>query len=121
MDDRDPLTEAVIGAAMEVHRVLGPGLMESVYERCLSLELTARGIKHFTQMELPVVYKGVTLDCQFRMDVVLPEKLVIELKTVEKILPIHNAQLLTYLKLSRIHLGLILNFNTFLLKDGIKR
>jgi GxxExxY protein len=119
--ERDPLTEQVIGAAIEVHRVLGPGLLESVYEHCLSHELKARGIEHRTQLELPVIYKGTPLDCHFFMDVVIPGRLVVELKTVEKLMPIHQAQLLTYMKLSGLRLGLLLNFNVALLKDGIKR
>jgi GxxExxY protein len=121
VDERDPVTDAVIGAAIEVHRELGPGLLESVYERCLSHELGLRGVGHRRQVDLPVVYKGARLDCNFVMDVVLPGKLVIELKAVEKLLDIHQAQLLTYMKLSRIRLGLLLNFNVPVLKAGIKR
>jgi GxxExxY protein len=119
--ERDPLTEAVIGAAIEVHRVLGPGLLESVYERCLSHELRLRGIEHERQMLLPVLYKGVPLDADLRLDIVIPGQLVLELKSVESLQPIHEAQLLTYLKLSGIRLGLLINFNVPLLKDGIKR
>jgi GxxExxY protein len=119
--ERDPLTERVIGAAIEVHRVLGPGLLESVYEECLCHELSLAGIERQRQVELPVVYKGTKLNCNFFMDIVLPARLVIELKAVEKLLPIHEAQLLTYLKLSGIRLGLLLNFNVRLLKEGIKR
>lgn len=121
MEARDPITEQVIGAAIEVHRILGPGLLESVYEKCLCRELTLRGIEHLSQVELPVMYKGFDLGCNFYMDIVLPGKLVVELKAIDKLLPIHEAQLLTYLKLSGIHLGLLLNFNVTLLKDGIKR
>jgi GxxExxY protein len=121
MTPRDPVTEQVIGAAIEVHRILGPGLLESVYEKCLCRELTLLDIEHQAQVELPVIYKGADLGCNFYMDVVLPGKLVIELKAVEKLLPIHEAQLLTYLKLSGIHLGLLLNFNVPILKNGIKR
>ena len=121
MDERDPLTEMVIGAAIEVHRILGPGLLESVYQKCLCHELDLRGIVYEVQVELPVVYKGTKLDCHFVMDLVLPEKLVLELKAVEELHPIHSAQLLTYLKLSGIHLGLLINFNVPLLKNGIKR
>ena len=121
MTERDPLTEQVIGAAIEVHRVLGPGLLESVYEKCLCHELKARGVEHRPQMELPIVYKGTKLDSHFFMDVVIPGQLVVELKTVEKLQPIHEAQLLTYMKLSGIRLGLLLNFNVTLLKNGIKR
>jgi GxxExxY protein len=119
--DRDPFTESIIGAAIEVHRVLGPGLLESVYERCLAHELTQRGIEHVRQMPLPVVYKGIPLDGDLRLDIVIPGRLILELKSVEALLPIHEAQLLTYLKLSGIRLGLLINFNVTLLKDGIKR
>ena len=121
MNERDPLTERVIGAAIEVHRTLGPGLLESVYEKCLCHELKLCGVDHQNQVQLPVVYKGTPLDCHFFMDVVLPGRLVIELKTVDKLHPIHEAQLLTYMKLSGIRLGLLLNFNVAMLKDGIKR
>jgi GxxExxY protein len=121
MDERDPLTEQVIGAAIEVHRVLGPGLLESVYQKCLCHELGLRGIEYQEQVELPVVYKGDKLDCNFFMDIVIPGSLVIELKAVEQLLPVHEAQLLTYLKLSGIRLGLLINFNVPLLKNGIKR
>jgi GxxExxY protein len=119
--ERDSFTETVIGAAIEVHRVLGPGLLESVYERCLSHELTLRGVEHVRQMPLPVVYKGVPLDADLRLDIVMPGRLILELKCIESLLPIHEAQLLTYLKLSGIRLGLLINFNVLLLKDGIKR
>jgi GxxExxY protein len=121
MEERDPLTEQVIGAAIEVHRILGPGLLESVYQTCLCHELELRGIEHEKQVELPVLYKGTKLDCNFCMDIVLPGKLVVELKAVEEFHPVHEAQLLTYLRLSGIHLGLLINFNVTLLKNGIKR
>ena len=121
MNERDPVTEAVIGAAIEVHRALGPGLLESVYETCLCHELGLRGIEHQRQALLPITYKGVSIDAGLRLDVVLPEKLVLELKSVESLQPIHEAQLLTYLRLSRIRCGLLINFNVRLLKDGIKR
>ena len=119
--ERDSLTELVIGLAIEVHRALGPGLLESAYQECLCYELKAKGIAFGRQVALPVVYKAVKLDCGYRMDLVVDDRLVVELKTVEKILPIHEAQLLTYLRLSRIRTGLLLNFNTSVLKDGIKR
>jgi GxxExxY protein len=121
MDERAPLTEQVIGAAIEVHRVLGPGLLESVYQRCLCYELEQRGIEYQPQVKLPGVYKGKVFDCEFFMDIVVQDRLVIELKAIEKLLPIHEAQLLTYLRLSGIRLGLLINFNVPLLKDGIKR
>jgi GxxExxY protein len=121
MDERDPLTGAVIGAAIEVHRVLRPGLLESVYERCLCRELELRGIPYRRQVGLPVVYKGEELGNEFVMDVLVEERLILELKTVEKLEPIHQAQLLTYMKLGHIHLGLLINFNVQVLRDGIKR
>ena len=119
--ERDSLTESVIGLAIEVHRALGPGLLESAYQECLCYELKANGIAFGRQVALPVVYKSVKLDCGYRMDLVVDDRLVVELKTVEKILPVHEAQLLTYLRLSGIRTGLLLNFNTSVLKDGIKR
>ena len=120
-DGRDPLTDKVIGLAIEVHRVLGPGLLESAYEKCFCFELKSHEILFRRQVLLPVVYKDITLDCGYRMDVVVDERLVVELKTVDRLLPIHDAQLLTYLKLSKIRTGLLLNFNTAVLKDGIRR
>ncbi len=119
--ERDSLTESVIGLAIEVHRTLGPGLLESAYQECLCYELKAKGIAFGRQVALPVVYKSVKLDCGYRMDLVVNDRLVVELKTVEKILPIHEAQLLTYLRLSGIRTGLLLDFNTAVLKNGIKR
>lgn len=118
---RDPLTEKVIGAAIDVHRALGPGLLESVYEECLCYELSECGLKFSRQVSLPISYKNVKLECGYRMDLVVSESLIIEVKTVEKILPIHEAQLLTYLKLTGLHTGLIVNFNVPVLKDGIRR
>ncbi len=118
---KDRLTEKVIGLAIEVHRSLGPGLLESAYEECLCYELGENGISFKRQVPLPVVYKSVELDCGYRMDIVVDNRLVLELKTIEKILPIHEAQLLTYLKLGRLRTGLLLNFNTPVLKDGIRR
>ena len=117
----DPLTGQVIGAAIDVHRALGPGLLESAYEECLCYELKLRGVRFLRQVELPVVYKEVRLDCGYRMDIVVPDRLVIELKTARELLPIHEAQLLTYLRLSGIRCGLLLNFNVPVLKHGIKR
>ncbi|MEQ9557280.1 MAG: GxxExxY protein [Rhodospirillales bacterium] len=117
----DPLTEKVIGLAIEVHRHLGPGLLESAYEECLCFELETNGIGHSKQVPLPVTYKNTKLECGYRMDLVVEDKLVIELKTVDRLLPIHEAQLLTYLKLSGLKTGLLLNFNSSVLKDGIRR
>ena len=119
--ERDPLTDKVIGLAIEVHRVLGPGLLESAYEECFCFELKSREVSFQRKVQLPVVYKNIKLDCGYRMDVVVDERLVVELKTVDRLLPIHDAQLLTYLKLSKIRTGLLLNFNTAVLKDGIRR
>ncbi len=106
-DARDPLTNIVIGLAIEVHRGLGPGLLESAYEECLCYELNAHDVPIQRQVALPVVYKSVQLDCGYRMDIVVDEKLIVELKTVERLLPLHDAQLLTYLKLSGIRKGLL--------------
>jgi len=118
---RDSLTEKVIGLAIEVHRALGPGLLESAYEECLCFELRQAGIAFRRQVALPVVYKEVRLDIGYRIDIVIEEQLIVELKTVEKLAPIHEAQLLTYLRLSGLKIGLLLNFNTSVLKNGIKR
>tara|TARA_R110002072_G_scaffold279054_1_gene441037 strand:- start:352 stop:738 length:387 start_codon:yes stop_codon:yes gene_type:complete len=117
----DPLTEKVIGLAIEVHRHLGPGLLESAYEECLCFELETNGNGHDRQVPLPVIYKNAKLECGYRIDVVVEDELVIELKTVDRLLPIHEAQLLTYLKLSGLKTGLLLNFNSSVLKDGIRR
>jgi GxxExxY protein len=119
--ERDSLTHEVIGAAIEVHRVLGPGLLESVYEECLCHELKLRGIDHVRQAPLPVIYKGLELDHGFRVDVYFPGRLVIEIKAVDAIAPVHEAQLLTYLRLTGAHVGLLINFYVPVLKDGIKR
>ena len=116
---RDPLTESVIGVAIDVHRVLGPGLLESTYEECLCFELAQRHLPFSRQIPLPVVYKSVRLDCGYRLDILVRDKLIVELKTVEHLLPVHEAQLLTYLKLMRLHTGLLLNFNVPVLKAVI--
>lgn len=115
------LTQAVIGACIEIHRQLGPGLLESAYEECLCHELTLRGIPFSRQHPLPVVYKGIRLECVYRLDVLVENRLILELKATEAILPVHEAQLLTYLKLSGLPLGLLLNFNVPVFKQGIKR
>jgi GxxExxY protein len=119
--DINDLTGAVIGAAIEVHKILGPGLLESVYEECLCHELNLREIPFERQQDLPVEYKGIKLNCGYRLDVVADESLVVELKAIQKLEPIHEAQLLTYLKLTDIDVGLLINFNVPVLKDGIKR
>ena len=115
------LSNQVIGAAIEVHRILGPGLLESAYEECLCRELLLRDVPFQRQAPLPVEYKGLRLDCGYRLDLLVGELIVVELKSVEKLEPIHEAQLLTYLRLSNLWLGLLINFNTVLLKSGIKR
>ncbi|MGE0121249.1 MAG: GxxExxY protein [Dongiaceae bacterium] len=120
-DAPDALTSRVIGLAIEVHRALGPGLLESANEECLCFELTSHGVRFNRQVSLPVVYKSVRLDCAYRMDIVIEGLLVAELKTVERILPVHEAQLLTYLRLSGMTTGLILNFHAPVLREGIKR
>jgi GxxExxY protein len=117
----DELLERVIGVCIEVHRHLGPGLLESAYEECLCHELSLAGVKFERQKPLPISYKGVKLDCGYRLDVVAEGSLIVELKTVDQLLPIHEAQLLTYLKLSGIALGLLINFNVPTLKQGLKR
>ncbi len=119
--ERDPLSGKVIACAIEVHRHLGPGLMESVYETCLAHELAEANIPFRQQQPLPVHYKGVILDCAYRLDLVVDERIVLELKAVDCLLPIHEAQILTYLKLSGIGTGLLINFNAPVLRDGIKR
>jgi GxxExxY protein len=121
VEDRDPLTDRVIGLAIEVHRQLGPGLLESAYEECLCHELKTHGIDFRRQVALPINYKGEYLDCGYRMDLVVAGLLIVEIKSVEKLLPLHEAQLLTYMKLGVLKTGLLLNFNTLLLKHGIKR
>jgi GxxExxY protein len=120
-DELDPLTGAVIGAAIEVHRILGPGLLESVYQEALSHELGLRGIPFEVQVKVPIEYKGRILGDDLKMDVVVDGRVVLELKSVDRLDPIHEAQLLTYLRLSRIQVGLLINFNVRVLKDGIRR
>jgi GxxExxY protein len=117
----ESLSNDVIGAAIEVHRILGPGLMESAYVHCLRHELTLRGVPFRFEVNLPVSYKGVNLDCGYRMDFVVDEKIVLEIKAVEELHPIHEAQLITYLKLSGFRVGLLFNFNTAVLKNGMMR
>jgi GxxExxY protein len=112
------LTESVIGGAIEVHRCLGPGLLESAYEECLCHELQLRGVAFERQLPLPVEYKGIKLDCGYRLDIVVENSLLIEIKCVEHVLPVHEAQLLTYLKMTGKRVGLILNFNVPILARG---
>jgi GxxExxY protein len=121
MEERDPLTQMVIGAAIEVHRIMGPGLLESVYQKCLEHELRLQSAEFQPQAHLPLVYKDLVLPDEFIMDIFFPGRLVVELKAVEKVFPVHEAQLLTYLRLTKTHVGLLINFNVPLLKDGMKR
>ena len=111
----------VVDAAMKVHSALGPGLLESAYEACLTHELRKRGLRVRTQVQLPVVYDGLRLDCGYRLDMIVEDLVVVELKAVAKLLPIDHAQMLTYLKLSECRIGLLINFNVAHLRDGIKR
>ena len=117
----DRLTETIIGVAIDVHRMLGPGLLESVYESCLSLELTARGLSIDRQRALPLIYKGTRLECAYRVDLVVENEVIIEIKAVEQLLPIHAAQLLSYLRLSNLRVGLLINFDVTALQRGIRR
>ncbi len=117
----DDLSHKVIGCALEVHRFLGPGLLESTYEKCLSKELELQGIEHQCQVAMPVEYKGLLLECGYRLDILAEHRLILELKSVDKIDPIHKAQLMTYLKLAKIKTGLLINFNVPILRDGIHR
>ena len=120
-EDINDLTGIVIGAAIEVHQVLGPGLLESAYEECLCHELKLRDIQFERQVDLPLEYKGTKLDCAYRMDVIADSQLILELKACTNLEPIHQARLLTYLKLTGIKVGLLINFNVPILKQGIKR
>ena len=119
--EEDRLSKDIIGAAIEVHRHLGPGMLESAYEKCLCKELEIRNIEFEKQKPLAVVYKGITLDCGYKLDVVVEGKVILELKFVNKFESIHDAQLLTYLKIADLKLGILINFNVPVLKDGIKR
>jgi len=120
-ESKDPRTSPIIGAAIEVHRQLGPGLLESAYEECLCHELHLREIQFKRQIRLPVLYKGLLLDCGYTIDLIVEDQVVVELKAIEKLLPIHEAQLLTYLRLSKKQVGLLINFNVPTLVQGIVR
>ena len=115
------VTQTVIGAGIEVHRALGPGLLESAYEECLCRELDLRQVQFERQHHLPVDYKGIRLDCGYRLDLLVANTVVVEIKAVDRLLPIHQAQLLTYLRLGGWTVGLLMNFNVTVLKQGIKR
>jgi len=120
-EDKDPRTGPIVGAAIEVHRHLGPGLLESAYEECLCHELHLRGIDFRRQVDLPVEYNGLKLGCGYRLDLIVHEEVVVELKCVEKVLPVHETQLLTYMMLTGKRVGLVINFNVPLLTKGITR
>lgn len=121
MKEVNEVTKAIIGAAIDIHRALGPGLLESTYEACLEYELLQRGLQVERQKPLPVVYRDVRLDCGYRVDLLVEDSVIVEVKSVERLLPIHEAQLLSYLRLSGHRIGLLMNFNTKVLKDGIRR
>ncbi|MDP6779919.1 MAG: GxxExxY protein [Candidatus Latescibacteria bacterium] len=117
----DELSNRVIGCALEVHKALGPGLLESTYEQCLAHESSLKGVQFKLQHPLPVEYKGVRLDCGYRIDLLIEDTLIIELKSVDRIMAVHEAQLLSYMKLAGVKTGLLMNFNVTRLKNGIKR
>ena len=121
IEERNKISEKIIGCAIKVHRALGPGLLESAYEACLAHELTKAGLHIRRQVPVPIVYDGIKLDAAYQLDLVVEDKIIVELKSVEMLLPIHEAQLITYLKLTGMKLGLLINFNVALLKNGIKR
>lgn len=114
------LSQQVIGCAIEVHRVLGPGLLESTYEQCLARELSLNNIEFVTQHPLPVEYKDVIIDCGYRVDVLVAKEIILELKSVQELMPVHEAQLLTYMRLAGMKQGFLINFNVRRLKDGLK-
>lgn len=117
---RHPVTSVVLAAAIEVHRALGPGMLEAVYQACLFHELVQQGIHVESQVAIPVTYKGVQLDCGFRLDLLVAQAVIVEVKSVEHLLPVHSAQVLTYLRLTGAHQALLLNFNAPALRDGLK-
>lgn len=123
MNDRElnQISGQIIGAAIEVHKALGPGLLESAYESCLDYELRQRGLHVEQQKALPLVYKGMQLDCGYRLDLLVENAVIVELKSVDALLPIHTAQILSYLRLAGLSLGLLINFNVMILKHGIHR
>jgi GxxExxY protein len=120
-DRLDQISRRIIGAAIEVHRHLGPGLLESAYQSCLVFELRQQGFRVDEQKPLPVTYREVRLDCGYRLDLVVEDEIIVEVKAIEKLLPIHDAQILSYLRLSNKKIGLLMNFHVPVLKDGLKR
>ena len=121
MHDLNKITEKIINGAISVHRELGPGLLESAYEACLLYELASQNLKVERQKGLPLRYRGIQLDCGYRLDLLVEEAIIVEIKAIEKLEPIHEAELLSYLKLSKCPVGLLINFNVRILKDGIRR
>jgi len=121
MQELNKITEKIINGAISVHRELGPGLLESAYEACLVYELASQNLKIERQKSLPLRYRGIQLDCGYRLDLLVEESIIVEIKAIEKLEPIHEAQLLSYLKLSKCPVGLLINFNVKVLKDGIRR
>lgn len=119
--EANEITEAVIGAAIEVHRALGPGLLESAYVQCLCYELSLRGMPFQSELSIPVIYKGLKLDCGYRIDLVVSDTVVVEVKALERLAPVHEAQLVTYLRLGGWKVGLLINFNVPVLREGIVR
>ena len=117
----DLITEKIIGCAIEVHRAIGPGLLESAYEECLCYELRQKGLKFGRQVPLPIVYKGISLDCGYKLDVIVEDSVIVEIKAVDRLIAIHDAQLLSYLRMLDKRVGLLLNFHSAVLKNGIKR
>ncbi len=115
------ITQKIIGCAIEVHKTLGPGLLESVYEECLAYELFSQGLLVERQVPLPVIYKNIELECGYRIDILVENSVIIELKSIEELMPVHEAQILTYMKLTNKEVGLLINFNVTLLKNGIVR
>ena len=118
---RNHKTHEILGAAIQVHKALGPGLLESAYQRCLCKELQLRGVSFLSQVSLPIHYRGLVLDCGYRLDIVIPDFVIVEVKALHHVLPVHRAQVLTYLKLTGIRLGLLINFNVEVLRTGIYR
>ena len=117
----DDITPRIIGALIEVHRALGPGLLESAYESCVCAELAARGLRFTRQQPLRIAYKGVVVDCAYRLDLVIESQVLVELKAVDELLPLHNAQVITYLRLAALPIGLLVNFNVPYLRQGLRR
>lgn len=120
-ENLNKITETIIGVSINIHRALGPGLLESAYEACMVYDIAKAGLQVEQQKPLPIVYRGVKLDCGYRLDLMIENKVIVEIKSLEKLLPIHQAQLMSYLKLSDCKVGLLINFNVKVLKNGIKR